>query len=317
MWGSRDPVKKPPPRLVVKEQLVYSETNYNVFLATDPQTGSIAAEFPLGDLVAALQMPLDQFKWPVYVRERMPPVGELGVMEICDRCQLETRVPCQLFVRPQPRSWVTDEAYPDAVRSLMRKPFQLEGAADGCGVFQGLVQMTETAQERRFYQLYFERAVREAFFLGAHQLLSNAIAHPPVGSGPVGGEAWNGGVGLNLTRLLKYPAFLPQVHLNFIRAADLPEDHPDRHFYDSNVGRVDFVFVAKGERHIIEIDGPTHHATEKGYTRNLRVERTLRHQGWHVHRFSNLEVKEAKDFQDFAWELGLLPDLLRGAVAYE
>ena len=54
MWGWIDPKKRPPPRLVVKRQGVYSETNYNLLLDLDPGRESSPRDFGLGQLVAAL-----------------------------------------------------------------------------------------------------------------------------------------------------------------------------------------------------------------------------------------------------------------------
>jgi hypothetical protein len=116
-----------------------------------------------------------------------------------------------------------------------------------------------------------------------------------------------------LAATLTVPALLPQTVLNFVRIADLPPDHPDLNFFEGNVGRVDFAFVLKGERHIVEVDSAIHRATERSYTSKLRIDRTLRDQGWHVHRFTSLEVKEAKDFEEFAWKLGF-PSRLRASL---
>jgi len=46
-------------------------------------------------------------------------------------------------------------------------------------------------------------------------------------------------------------------------------------------------------------------ASEEVHTRNLRIERSLRRQGWGIHRFSNLEVRTtpAADFEKLLLEL--------------
>lgn len=303
MWGARDPFKKKPPQLVVKGQQVYSRTNYNLSLDRDLETGAIAEEYTLALLVRELAYP-----WAFFQEEPVS-LRELGEEESrCDVCREDTGSPCMLFLQPQPRDWPQELSFPDAVRSLMQTA-PLEGAATKwCDIFRHLARMTETAEERRFYELYLDWVLTRGR-IKAHKDVKRAVADPrKAGLGAdVGTKLWAERLGYNLLSNMSVPALLPQVVLNFVRAADLPEDHPDRHFFDSSAGRVDFVFVHKGERHIIEIDGPIHHATEKGYTRNLRVDRTLRNQGWHVHRFSNLEVKEAKDFWEFARELGIVP----------
>ena len=83
------------------------------------------------------------------------------------------------------------------------------------------------------------------------------------------------------------PTLIPQVGLNFVDAENLPDGHPDKQFYESNVGRADFMFFDfEGRPHIVEIDGPYHHRSEEDYTTLLRQDRTLRRKGYHVHRFS-------------------------------
>jgi len=282
IWGSKDPKKKPPPRLVLKDQEVYSETNYNLWLDFDAEDADCGLTgFDLAQLVIALG-----YSGGPYGHVRLLEEGHLS--SLCDNCREDLASPCQLFVKPQPRGWAQDASFPAAVRSLMQKD------RGPCPILGELASMAETEEERRFYELYLDFAFRKAQ-RSAYQTVKGVVGDPD--QRPLF-------VGYDLVCALGLPALLPQVVLNFVRAADLPDGHPDRHFFDSNAGRVDFVFVQKGERHIVEIDGPVHHATEKGYTRNLRIDRTLRHQGWQVHRFSNLEVREAKDFRQFAWELG-------------
>jgi len=59
--------------------------------------------------------------------------------------------------------------------------------------------------------------------------------------------------------------------------------------------------VVEGKKVVIEIDGKSHYADynretnrwvpdERKYTRNLKIERSLRRQGWEIFRFSDLEV---------------------------
>jgi hypothetical protein len=303
VWGSKDPARKPPPRLVKKGQAVYSEANFNLWLGVDSATESVTTDFSLADLLLRLHHPGEP--------EDVYQLREEGSWRFCRDCVGEAKVPCQLFVRPQPRAWPNEQPFPEAVRSLMRELPSGGEVGEWCPSLRALAEMTETAAERRFFDLYLAYVVAEAR-PKALPVIRQAMADPAhieqeMGRAKVGDEVWVFHVHYDLVQLLSTPALLPQGVLNFIGAPDLPEDHPDRHFFDSHVGRVDFVFVHKGRRHIVEIDGHSHHATEKGYTRNLRVDRTLRRQGWQVHRFSNLEVKEATDFQDFARELGFPP----------
>ncbi len=174
--------------------------------------------------------------------------------------------------------------------------------------------MTETRWERRFYELYSAFAFQQAQGR-ASEALQRATADPSSAGLPtdVGSEEWAQFLWRHLMATLTVPALLPQTVLNFVRTADLPPDHPDLNFFEGNVGRVDFAFVRKGERHIVEVDSAIHRATQTSYTRRLRIDRILREQGWHVHHFSSLEVREAKDFEEFAWKLGF-PSRLRASL---
>jgi hypothetical protein len=113
---------------------------------------------------------------------------------------------------------------------------------------------------------------------------------------------------------LRFPALIPQVWLNWLAnssAADLK-------ILDENPSRVDFLAFWRGERHVIEIDGPSHYADfngsgykvdERAYARNLKIERSLRRDGWVVTRIGRIEVKDAmeEDFFGFMSLLGVLP----------
>jgi hypothetical protein len=66
--------------------------------------------------------------------------------------------------------------------------------------------------------------------------------------------------------------------------------------------RVDFVAFWRGGKYVVEIDGPSHYAVwngdsylvnEKEYARNLRIERSLKWEGWPVTRIGRWEVEEA------------------------
>src|SRR5262245_2420675 len=99
---------------------------------------------------------------------------------------------------------------------------------------------------------------------------------------------------------VRFPALIPQVWLNWLHAA--PEGVLSA--LDQNPSRVDFVAFSNGERHAIEIDGPSHYAdfdetsrtysvNEKEYARNLKIERSLRSEEWVVTRIGRHEVREA------------------------
>jgi len=300
MWGWKDLDTKPAPRLVVKGQEVYSEANFNLQLDIEPDTGTIASELDLGRLLDALTIGYESD-----IFGTGPLLERCFWEDACIACRKETQVPCQIFMQAQPRGWPKELSFPDAVRSLTQGEPDVGDVAKWCAVLRALADMTETPAERRFYELYLAWAVSQAH-AQVQSFLEKAVTDPQ-GAGlaaDVGTSEWVERVLYNLLVQLEVPALIPQVVLNFVRTRDLPEYHPDHDFFSTNAGRVDFAFVHKGQRHIVEIDGPVHHATEERYTRNLRVDRTLRHQGWQVHRFSNLEVRQAKNFREFVWELG-------------
>jgi len=300
MWGWLDPKKRPAPRLVVKRQGTYSETNYNLLLDPDPERESRPTDFELGQLMGGLGGPLP------HGSGRLLEEGRFS--SLCDMCRKECSSPCHLFVKPWPGGWAREVPFPDGVRSLMqRQPGR-------CLILEELAGMTETRWERRLYELYiafaFQQARRRAL-----EALQTAMADPSSAGLPtdVGSEEWAQSLWRHLVATLTVPALLPQAVLNLVRTADFPSDHPDLNFFQGNVGRVDFAFVLRGERHIVEVDSAIHRASERSYTRNLRIDRTLRDQGWNVHRFSSLEVREAEDFDEFAWKLGF-PSRLRASL---
>lgn len=110
---------------------------------------------------------------------------------------------------------------------------------------------------------------------------------------------------------LRFPALIPQVWLNWLSNA--PEAVM-RHL-DDNPSRVDFLVFWNGERHVIEIDGPSHYADfngtgykvdERAYARNLKIERSLRKDGWGVTRIARIEVRDAMDDTGFFGAMKLL-----------
>jgi len=107
-----------------------------------------------------------------------------------------------------------------------------------------------------------------------------------------------------LNRRLGFPALIPEVWLNYFGRQ---KDESDELQLSENPSRVDFVMFNRGKKCVIEIDGPSHYATfdefnrrydvsEERYTKNLKIERSLRSQGWQIFRFSRLEVRETDNF---------------------
>jgi hypothetical protein len=99
--------------------------------------------------------------------------------------------------------------------------------------------------------------------------------------------------------MLSFPALIPEVWLAIVGRDKTLEDEK---YLEEHPQRVDFVAFAGGQKVVIELDGKDHYseqdaaldewvASEEVYTRNLRIERSLRRQGWQIHRFSNLEAR--------------------------
>ncbi|GAH99914.1 unnamed protein product, partial [marine sediment metagenome] len=101
---------------------------------------------------------------------------------------------------------------------------------------------------------------------------------------------------------------------NFIWDRSLGVFDPEREHLDENPSRVDFIMLTDGQKYVIEIDDPSHYATfkegkytvnEEQYTKNLRIDRRLKWDGWIVHRFSRWEILNAFNIDYFLAVLGL------------
>src|ERR671918_1440729 len=90
---------------------------------------------------------------------------------------------------------------------------------------------------------------------------------------------------------------LPQVWLNYEFGTQTSRSQ--------SPGRVDFACFFRGQKHAIEIDGPSHYshwdegrrcyvADGERYTATLQADRWLRRLGWKSHRFSNNEIDVAE-----------------------
>jgi hypothetical protein len=87
--------------------------------------------------------------------------------------------------------------------------------------------------------------------------------------------------------LLSFPALIPEV---WLAAVGYDKTMEDQEYLAEHPQRVDFVLFGQGRKAVIEIDGLNHYsewnaalgkciASEEVYTRNLRIERSLRRQG--------------------------------------
>ncbi len=296
MWGWLDTKRKPAPQLVVKREGTYSASNYNLLLDRDPHRDAGPKDFHLGQLLVMLGGQLPD------APGRLLEEGRFS--RLCEACRAERSSPCHLFVRPWPGGWNRRVPFPDGTRSLMQR------VPGHCLILAELAGMTDSRWERRFQELYIHHAFQETREQ-AHEILREALEDLSTcgkPGDPVDAE-WELGLWRDLVVTLTAPALLPQVVLNLVRTTDLSANHPDLDFFDGNVTRVDFVFVRDGERHVVELDDAGRRPGGSSRTQDVRTDRALRRQGWHVHRFSTVEVKKAKDFEEFAWELGFPSDL--------
>lgn len=163
-----------------------------------------------------------------------------------------------------------------------------------CPSLLRLLQACQTESSKRFMALWIK---------------SQGSAYEDV---PTGGSRVDR-VDRSLLAAYDFPALIPEVWLNYLgprkTAADVTH-------LEENPSRVDFVMFAEGKKCVIEIDGPSHYAdydearrryvvSEHRYTKNLRIERSLRRQGWEIFRFANYEVANTPE-DEF---LSLIADL--------
>ena len=170
-----------------------------------------------------------------------------------------------------------------------------------CVGVQRLLDITQTPEERQFLAMYLQlragdehrwrnqlidrwnenwRSVEDDFLQDQADKLDNAL--------------W---------KTLRFPALVPQAWLNWLNAT--PEDS----VLDEEPSRVDFMAFHEGQRHIVEVDGPSHYANyceatgtytidEGKYARNLKIARSLQRDGWTLTRIGRSEVRDAMESND-------------------
>jgi len=293
IFGWRDPSRKVH-QLRKKGDLYYSESNYNLVVEDDHAA-------TLGALIRAFYFgkPIDEPEHPLWLMED-------DLLGSCDACWESANVPCTLLQRPA--AVAPPDGSSKEVAEAIGWPYHSNERFYACPIIDRLLSMTETDAERRFYEMYFWHVIAAL----AGYLLEVAY-RPDFSQGlrkagwksdiEIGGRGWAFAIYQNFLLNLDSPALIPQVLLNFVPIKDLPDDHPDKHFFESNEGRVDFFFLDGRGKHIVQIDGPYHHSSAADYTKVLRRDRTMRKQGYWVHRFSNMEVLQAETFRPFEWEL--------------
>ena len=170
---------------------------------------------------------------------------------------------------------------------LLAKP-QI-GACPGVG---GLLELCQTESQRRFLKFWCESQATYASE-GWDEEAETPSQHTRAG----------------MQARLGFPALIPEVWLNYLG----PDKSADDEIHlEENPSRVDFVLFGRGRKAVVEIDGPSHYAdfnestrryvvSEQRYTKNLRIERSLKDHGWEVHRFSDYEIKAVPE--DRFWKL--------------
>jgi hypothetical protein len=287
---------------------VFSRTNYNLFLRPHEAKN---------------------LSWKIFLRElndilreatnRM--YGDSG----CARC-LRQEIPCRLYVESVQKG--VDVQFTDKSAEVVCRHVKLwrftdveQGlSATSCPLIQALLEMTQTEAERKFLFDYIRSVLVD------NQLDSFAEDGEPISKlepiverFAVDAEysPWQAKQDMDNIVLVNEPALVPQVWLNYIYNSRLGPGDPERHYLQAHPSRVDFIMIWQGTRHVIEIDGPEHYASFKDgqyvadealYTRNLRIERSLRNSGWITHRFSNLEVLQSPWFPVLP-EIGVQPPL--------
>ena len=198
---------------------------------------------------------------------------------------------------------------------------RMEPSYADCPSFQILLGYCDTEPQRAFLTSYCRSLTATGFSYAVRDFVEPD--YPAIAD-----DAWPRAARATMLRRLSreqqlnYPALIPEVWLNYIGYEKTVEDV--EHLRE-NPQRVDFVMLAEGKRCVIEIDGPSHYAdytpsegytvSEERYTKNLRVERSLRRQGWDIYRFSNLEVLRAADNDDtFRQLVADLPGATRQSV---
>jgi hypothetical protein len=230
----------------------------------------------------------------------------------CIECSTNNKVPCLLFMNPAGISGSDidiDASYEEKLKARIINEKQIDNAIMSCSKIKWLISLTETKCETDFLLNYFRWALLCVIF---HPYFSSKTALELVdesirdfseavglGAQEIGDKNWNFWVRIQFLKKLTIPLPIPQILINHISTPKLPPGHPDKLFFKENMSRADFAMFNHGKKHIIEIDGLSHFKDEASYVRNLLIDRSLKRDGWIVHRFGNLEIKEGTSNIDF------------------
>jgi hypothetical protein len=230
----------------------------------------------------------------------------------CRKCSETNNVPCLLIMnrnKTYDYSEIQNSTYETRLKALIINEKQIDLAMQSCSKLKWIIDLTETKHEKNFILNYFRWVFSCVLFHPyfstetAFEMIGNAMRDSEeaaqYGSKEIGDKEWNFWVRTNFLRKLKMPMPLPQVLINLIPIYKLPVGHPDKLFYKENISRADFGMFIRKEKHIVEIDGPSHYKDELTYVRNLVVDRSLKRNDWKVHRFGNSEIIEGSSEIDF------------------
>jgi hypothetical protein len=277
------------------EQIVYSVNNYNLFL---DEWDFLENTFTISKFLLLIDGHRDNILLPAPITH-------------CRKCSEDNKVPCLLLMNSLRKLPVktNDYSYEERIKTLVITEEQLDNAICSCSKLNWLISQTDTKYEKWFVMNYLRWALSCVLFhpffstTTATEMVSNAIKDygeaTELGAKEVGDDKWNFWLRTQFLKKLVVPILIPQVVINHISAQKLPPGHPDRLFFKENASRVDFIMLREGNKHVIEIDGFSHFTDESAYVRNLVIGRSLRKDGWSVHRFGNLEVREKADNIDF------------------
>lgn len=230
--------------------------------------------------------------------------------EFCLPKRKHTHAPCPAFVG----SYKVGRDENEGLASV-----ELRKVADlaQCAGVAKLLDMTETPEERFLLSSYLDNQMyREAEWRRSLVALWNKHwTHVTDGWDT---KSRRGKFDQALWWTLRFPALIPQVWLNWLHSAS----EEDLKILDEYPSRVDFVAFWNGERHLIEVDGPSHYASydervrryevdERAYARNLKIARSLQRDGWNLTRIARIEIRDVLEIEDPLFEvfpmLGLLP----------
>lgn len=215
--------------------------------------------------------------------------------EFCapERTKAGTHMPCPAFIASH-----TVGTENKGLASVEKHPYP---KWEECPGVQKLLDMTETPEERFFLLSYLDdKGGEESDWRDQLvEIWNDSWYRVEEGWGETSRRAKFDHM---LWWTLRFPALIPQVWLNWLHSAS----EEDIKILDEYPSRVDFVGFWNHERHLVEIDGPSHYATydekwhqyevdERAYARNLKIARSLQRDGWKLTRIARVEIRDVQE----------------------